>query len=63
MLNTWQILFVEDKLLEQKLQEEIEKEQIADIYGGALPLVPIQNVVIPNWPPRQGDNAIPQSTS
>jgi len=57
------ILFVEDKLLEQKLQEEIEKEQIADIYGGTLPLVPIQNVTIPNWPPRQEDNAIPQSTS
>lgn len=57
-----QIVFVEDKLLEQKLQEEIEKEQIADIYGGSLPLVPIQNVIIPNWPPRQEDT-IPQSTS
>lgn len=37
-----QIVFVEDKKLKSTLQEEIDESQIPEIYGGQLPLVPIQ---------------------
>ncbi|XP_024389860.1 phosphatidylinositol/phosphatidylcholine transfer protein SFH12 isoform X2 [Physcomitrium patens] len=46
------IVFVEDKLIEEKLREEIENDQIPDIYGGGVALVPIQNVALVNQPPR-----------
>lgn len=48
----FQIVFVEDKLIEEKLREEIENDQIPDIYGGGVALVPIQNVALVNQPPR-----------
>lgn len=38
-----QIVFVENKKLKSTLLEEIEESQIPDIYGGQMPLVPIQN--------------------
>ncbi|CAA6668308.1 unnamed protein product [Spirodela intermedia] len=42
--NTKQkIVFVDDKNLKAALLEDIEESQIPDIYGGKLPLVPVQN--------------------
>ncbi|GLT83899.1 hypothetical protein SLE2022_021630 [Rubroshorea leprosula] len=37
------IVFVENKKLKSTLLEEIDESQIPDIYGGQLPLVPIQD--------------------
>lgn len=37
-----QIVFVQDKKLKSTLLEEIDESQIPEIYGGQLPLVPIQ---------------------
>ncbi|KAL5724515.1 hypothetical protein ACHQM5_007764 [Ranunculus cassubicifolius] len=37
------IVFVENKNLKQTLEQDIHEEHIPDIYGGELPLVPIQN--------------------
>ncbi|KAG5019528.1 hypothetical protein AAZX31_06G156300 [Glycine max] len=37
------IVFVENKKLKSTLLEEIEESQLPDIYGGQMPLVPIQN--------------------
>lgn len=36
------IVFVQDKKLKSTLLEEIDESQIPEIYGGQLPLVPIQ---------------------
>lgn len=38
-----QIVFVENKKLKSTLLEEIEESQLPDIYGGQMPLVPIQD--------------------
>lgn len=38
-----QIIFVENKKLGETLQEEIEVDQLPEIYGGKLQLVPIQD--------------------
>lgn len=38
-----QIVFVENKNLTSTLLDEIDKSQLPDIYGGKLPLVPIQD--------------------
>lgn len=40
-----QIVFVENKKLKSTLVEEVEESQLPDIYGGQMPLVPIQD----NW--------------
>ncbi|KAK3228900.1 hypothetical protein Dsin_000781 [Dipteronia sinensis] len=37
------IVFVEKKKLKSKLLEDIDESQLPDIYGGKLPLVPIQD--------------------
>ncbi|WCJ26718.1 Sec14p-like phosphatidylinositol transfer family protein [Euphorbia peplus] len=37
------IVFVDDKRLSSTLLEDIEENQLPDIYGGKLPLVPIQD--------------------
>ncbi|KAK7353826.1 hypothetical protein VNO80_19278 [Phaseolus coccineus] len=37
------IVFVENKKLKSTLLEEIEESQLPDIYGGQMPLVPIQD--------------------
>ncbi|XP_010556082.1 PREDICTED: random slug protein 5-like isoform X2 [Tarenaya hassleriana] len=37
------IVFVEDKKLASTLLEDMEEDQLPDIYGGKLPLVPIQD--------------------
>ncbi|KAJ4720336.1 random slug protein 5 [Melia azedarach] len=37
------IVFVENKKLRSTLLEEIDESQLPDIYGGKLPLVPIQD--------------------
>lgn len=37
------IVFVENKKLKSTLLEEIDESQLPDIYGGQMPLVPIQN--------------------
>lgn len=37
------IVFVEDKKLKSTLLEDIDESQLPDIYGGKLPLVPIQD--------------------
>jgi hypothetical protein len=37
-----QIVFVENKKLTPTLLEDIDESQLPDIYGGKLPLVPIQ---------------------
>lgn len=38
-----QIVFVENKKLTLTLLDEIAESQLPDIYGGKLPLVPIQD--------------------
>jgi hypothetical protein len=38
-----QILFVENTRLTSTLLEEIDMSQLPDIYGGQLPLTPIQD--------------------
>lgn len=43
------IIFVEDKHLRSTLLNDIDESQLPEIYGGALPLVPAQDCVIPNW--------------
>ncbi|XP_024381033.1 uncharacterized protein [Physcomitrium patens] len=50
------IAFVEDKQLESRLRDEIEQDQIPDIYGGALALVPIQKVAGAHQPPKAADH-------
>lgn len=40
------IVFVEDKFLEATLLKDIDVSQLPDIYGGKLPLVPVQDVRI-----------------
>lgn len=37
-----QIVFVDDKNMKAALLEDIDESQIPDIYGGKLPLVPVQ---------------------
>ncbi|KAA3467973.1 random slug protein 5 [Gossypium australe] len=37
------IIFVENKKLKSTLLNDIDESQLADIYGGKLPLVPIEN--------------------
>ncbi|XP_078167457.1 uncharacterized protein LOC144562164 [Carex rostrata] len=37
------LVFVEDKNLQETLLEEIDENQLPEIYGGKLPLVPIEN--------------------
>lgn len=37
-----QISFVENKKLRSTLLAEIDEDQLPDVYGGKLPLVPIQ---------------------
>ncbi|XP_047332315.1 phosphatidylinositol transfer protein 3-like [Impatiens glandulifera] len=37
------IVFVEDKKLESTLLEDIDENQLPDVYGGKLPLVPIED--------------------
>lgn len=41
--NFLQINFVENKKLKSTLLEDIDESQLPDIYGGRLPLVPIQD--------------------
>lgn len=53
---SFQIAFVEDKQLESRLRDEIEQDQIPDIYGGALALVPIQKVAGAHQPPKAADH-------
>jgi hypothetical protein len=36
-------VFVEDKKLQETLLEDIDESQLPEIYGGKLPLVPIEN--------------------
>lgn len=36
-----QFVFVEDKDLKSTLLEEIDESQLPEIYGGKLPLVPV----------------------
>jgi len=43
VLNMMQIVFVENKKLKATLLEEIDESQLPEIYGGKLPLVPIQD--------------------
>jgi hypothetical protein len=43
VLNMLQIVFVENKKLKATLLEEIDESQLPEIYGGKLPLVPIQD--------------------
>ncbi|KAG6418246.1 hypothetical protein SASPL_120447 [Salvia splendens] len=38
-----QVVFVDDKRLHETLLEEIDENQLPEIYGGKLQLVPIQN--------------------
>lgn len=38
-----QIVFVKDKDLKTTLLQDIDEDQLPDIYGGKLPLVPIQD--------------------
>lgn len=45
------IVFVEDKHLNETLLNDIDESQLPEIYGGKLPLVKIQDCVVPNWPP------------
>ncbi|CAL5437944.1 unnamed protein product [Camellia sinensis] len=37
------IVFVEDKKLKSTLLADIDESQLPEIYGGKLPLVPIQD--------------------
>ncbi|XP_028766240.1 phosphatidylinositol transfer protein 3-like [Neltuma alba] len=37
------IVFVENKKLKSRLLEDIEEDQLPEVYGGKMPLVPIQN--------------------
>lgn len=37
------VVFVEDKRLKETLVEDIDENQLPEIYGGKLQLVPIQN--------------------
>eukprot|EP00249_Psilotum_nudum_P009419 c21923_g1_i1 orf=840-1604(+) len=46
------ILFVDDKNLQVTLLKEISQDQLPDLYGGLLPLVPIHLSAVPNWPHR-----------
>eukprot|EP00249_Psilotum_nudum_P010126 c22347_g1_i2 orf=310-1059(+) len=43
------IIFVEDACLHDTLLKEIDKDQLPDIYGGKLPLVPVQDSSTSNW--------------
>ncbi|KAI5074109.1 hypothetical protein GOP47_0010070 [Adiantum capillus-veneris] len=45
------IVFVDDKHLKETLLAEVEKDQLPTIYGGVQDLLPIQDCVVPNWPP------------
>lgn len=38
-----QIVFVENKKLTSTLLEDIDESQLPEIYGGKLPLIPIQD--------------------
>lgn len=38
-----QIVFVEDKRLKEILLQDIEESQLPEIYGGKLPLMPIED--------------------
>ncbi|GFZ17304.1 Sec14p-like phosphatidylinositol transfer family protein [Actinidia rufa] len=42
-LTILQIVFVENKKLRSTLLEDIDESQLPEIYGGKLPLVPIQD--------------------
>ncbi|KAF6141549.1 hypothetical protein GIB67_035730 [Kingdonia uniflora] len=42
-LSILQIMFVENKKLKSTLLQDIDENQIPEIYGGKLPLVPIQD--------------------
>jgi hypothetical protein len=40
---TVQILFVDNKRIKSTLLEEIDESQLPEIFGGQLPLVPVQD--------------------
>jgi hypothetical protein len=45
------IVFTDDKRVKETLLKDIDENQLPEIYGGKLPLVTIQDSVVPNWPP------------
>lgn len=45
------IVFTDDKYVKETLLKDIDENQLPEIYGGKLPLVPIDDCVVPNWPP------------
>ncbi|XP_041994116.1 phosphatidylinositol transfer protein 3-like isoform X2 [Salvia splendens] len=46
------VMFVDDKRLHETLLEDIDKNQLPEIYGGKLQLVPIQNAYLITMHPR-----------
>nr|ABK22993.1 unknown [Picea sitchensis] len=51
VLEILQIVFVEDKHFKETLLNDIDESQLPEIYGGKLPIVKVQDCVVPNWPP------------
>ncbi|KAH9329169.1 hypothetical protein KI387_001277, partial [Taxus chinensis] len=46
------VLMIDNKDIKTTLLSDIDESQLPDIYGGKLPLVPVQDAVVPNWPPN-----------
>lgn len=53
-----QIMFVEDKCLEEVLSKEIAKDQLPKFCGGEQDLIYIQDAVTPNWPPKKAMSVV-----
>uniref|UniRef100_A0A0D6R3Y5 CRAL-TRIO domain-containing protein n=1 Tax=Araucaria cunninghamii TaxID=56994 RepID=A0A0D6R3Y5_ARACU len=43
------VLLIDNKHIQKTLLKDIDESQLPEIYGGKLPLVPVQDAVIPNW--------------
>eukprot|EP00252_Welwitschia_mirabilis_P013313 TRINITY_DN29331_c0_g1_i1.p1 TRINITY_DN29331_c0_g1~~TRINITY_DN29331_c0_g1_i1.p1 ORF type:complete len:300 (-),score=62.44 TRINITY_DN29331_c0_g1_i1:181-1080(-) len=55
------ILLIVDDDVTETLLHDIDESQLPENYGGKLPLCPIQDVIVPNWPPKLCINAQKES--
>jgi len=46
-----QIVFVDNKKLQETLLADIDADQLPPDYGGSGELILLQDAAVPNWPP------------
>jgi hypothetical protein len=46
-----QIVFVDNKKLQETLLADIDADQLPSDYGGSGELILLQDAAVPNWPP------------